>query len=72
MGCPVEDHIIGRLIRGRLINPLASIDKDMQFTCTYREDTQMYTVMDTVLCTRFHLPLYKMENPRFNVAQWYR
>ena len=72
MGCPVKDRIIGRLIRGRSTNLRASIDEDTQFTCVYREDIKIYIVTDTVLRTRFHLPLYKTENPRFNVAQWYR
>ena len=72
MGCPVEDQIIGRLIRGRSINLHASIDEDIQFTCIYREDIKTYIVTDTVLHTRFHLPLYKTENLHFNIAQWYR
>ena len=72
MGHPVEDQIIGRLIRGRSINLRASIDEDTQFTCVYREDIKTYIVMDMVLHTRFHLPCYKTENPCFNIARWYR
>ena len=72
MGRPVEDQIIGRLIRGRSTNLCALIDEDTQFTCIYREDIKTYIVTDMVLRTCFHLPLYKTENPRFNVTQWYR
>jgi len=69
MGRPVEDRILGRLIRS--INPWASIDKDTRFTCSCREETAAYEINDATTHTRILLPIYKTENPHFNVARWY-
>jgi len=70
MGYPVEDRILGRLIRS--YNPHASIDKDTQFTCVCREEVAAYEIMDAVSHTHVLLPIYKTKNPRFDVARWYR
>jgi len=70
MGHPVEDWILGRLVRS--FNPRASIDKDTQFTCVCREEIAAYAIMDMLSRTRVLLPIYKTENPCFDVAQWYR
>jgi len=70
MGCPVEDRILGRLVRS--FNPRASIDEDTQFTCVCREEIAAYAIMDALSRTRVLLPIYKTENPRFDVARWYK
>ena len=69
MGRPVEDQILGRLIRS--INPWASIDEDTRFTCSCREETAAYEINDATTHTHILLPIYKTENPHFNVARWY-
>jgi len=69
MGRPVEDRILGRLIRS--INPRVSIDEDTRFTCSCREETAEYEINDVMTHTRILLPIYKTENPHFNVARWY-
>jgi len=70
MGRPVEDRILGRLIRS--YSPHASIDEDTRFTCICREEIAAYEILDTVSPTHVLLPIYKTENPRFDVARWYR
>jgi len=69
MGRSVEDRILGRLIRS--INPRASIDEDTRFTCICREEIAAYKIIDVVSRTHVLLPIYKTENPHFNVARWY-
>ena len=61
MGRPVEDRILGRLIRS--INPRASIDKNTRFTCICKEETAAYVIDDAMSHTRILLPIYKTENP---------
>jgi len=69
MGCPVEDRILGRLIRS--INPRASIDENTQFTCICREEIAAYVITNVISRTHVLLPIYKTKNLRFNVAWWY-
>ena len=70
MGCPVEDRILGRLVRS--FNLRASIDEDTQFTCVCREEIAAYAIMDALSRTHVLLPIYKTENLRFDVARWYK
>jgi len=70
MGRAVEDRILGRLIRS--FNPCASIDNDTQFTCICKEEIAAYVITDATSRTRVLLPIYKTENPRFDVARWYK
>ena len=72
MGNAVERQIVLRLTQSYKGGYLYLEDEPLRFSCSFDTHRNVYTIHDSELHIDIELPLEKTEDPRFNVALWYR